>query len=58
MVCRAEKADDGAPRIHRRVQTSIGASESVTCVENIVLRSLNMVLQAPRLNLFYNRSVT
>jgi hypothetical protein len=36
-VRRVDKADDDALRIHGRVQASIGASESVTCVRGIVL---------------------
>jgi hypothetical protein len=36
-VRRVEKADDDALRIHGRVQASIGAGESVTCVGDIVL---------------------
>ena len=38
-VRRVEKADDDALRIHGRVQASIGAGESVTCVGDIVLQA-------------------
>jgi hypothetical protein len=36
-VRRVDRADDDALRIHGRVQASIGAGESVTCVGGIVL---------------------
>jgi predicted neutral ceramidase superfamily lipid hydrolase len=46
-VRRVAKADDDAFRIHGRVQASIGAGESVTCVGDIVLRATKTRHQPP-----------